>query len=147
MSTQADVLKRIPDTLIVDLTHSIQAKGKYATGRTIQQLESAATDDSAQLLAPWHIGTLEFGRKPTRPDAPKGDPTLQEVIAEWCVSKGIDPKAAYPIAQKIHKFGFSGTPGVLTEPLGDANVDKRVTEVCGPLASLLTHQLGDMLHI
>jgi hypothetical protein len=144
---QSSILKQIPDALIVDLTHSIQAKGKSASGKTIEALESAATDHTAQLLAPAHINALEFGRKPTSPGAPKGDPTLYDIIVEWCGVRGIDEGAAWPITKHIHEFGYAGTPGVLTEPLSDQNVNKRVDETVGKLATLLTTTLANQLHI
>jgi len=145
LSKQSDILKEIPDKLIIDLTNSIQAKGKSASGKTIAALESAANDDSSKLLAPKHITALEAGRKPTRPGAPTGDPTLLEIIKDWCQVRGIDEGMAYPITKNIHEKGYPGTPGVLTEPLGNANVNKRVDESLGKLAALVTNEFGNLL--
>lgn len=120
------------------LTESLRSAGKVASGRTIDSIEATATDTSAQLLGSKFIYALQDGRKPTRPNAPKGDPTLFEQIKEWCAIKGIDEKAAYPITKHIHKYGYAGTPGIIDEPLSQDNVDRALQDALGDIANLFT---------
>ena len=124
-----------------DLVVSFKNKGRSATGETEKKLEPVATENNAQLLAPWWIYALQDGRKPTRLNAPKGDPTLFDQIKLWCAAKGIEPNLAYPIAKSIHENGYPGTPGIIDEPLSDANVDKAMFKTLGIMASLYQNQV------
>ena len=135
MKDNAAILTEMVDTIKNDVINSIQAKGKYATGSTVKALEISASPNNVQLLAPEYIDALEKGRKPTGPDAAKGDPTVFERIKEWCAAKGIDEKFAYAITKNIHEKGYPGTPGVLTEPLSDDNINKRMDTFLDQLAN------------
>src|ERR1700693_2366018 len=108
MLNNQPILNTLLTAIRTDVINSLQANGQYATGETIAALEIALSDTGGQLLAPWWIDALEVGRKPTRPNAPIGDPTLLERIKEWCAAKGIPEEAAYPITKSIHKYGYPG---------------------------------------
>lgn len=120
-----------------DVIMSLQAAGRVASGGTIKKLIVVQNNDKVQLEAPGYIGFLETGRGPTSPNAPAGDPTLFVRIQDWCSDKGIDQKLAYPITQKIHKQGYAGKPGVLSEPLSDNNINRRADAAVGFLSDLL----------
>lgn len=146
----ADVQKQllaIVTELRTDLLSSLKGAERFATGRTEQQIIAVATDTEAQLTAPWWIYALQDGRKPTRPDAVKGDPTLQEEIAIWCVAKGIDPKLSYAIAKNIHENGYPGTPGVIDTPLSNDNIDKVLTKQLGFMAELYVNEVSNSIII
>lgn len=49
-----------------------------------------------------HAPYIEFGTRPHFPPLDK--------IRAWCIRKGIDPGAAYPIAKKIAKYGTPPRP-------------------------------------
>jgi len=139
MSKENDILTELVTSIRADVANSLQEKGRFASGHTIEELQVVNVNESKVQLeaAPWTI-FLETGRPPTSPDAPKGDPTVFQRIQEWIAFKGTIPaSAAYAITQKIHKQGYKGTPGVLSNPLSDDNIDKRANEVAENLANLL----------
>lgn len=139
------LLLQVVDGLRLDLIASFALANRVATGNTESQLETTADDTSAQLTAPFWIYTLQDGRKPTKGNAAKGDPTLFEQIKAWCQAKGIDQKAAYPITKSIHENGYPGTPGIIDEPLSDDNVDRWLNKSLGPLAELFANQISENL--
>lgn len=63
------------------------------------------------------ITTLIDGRRPTSPNAPKGNPTLQQILLEWIKHKGIAPRQgkdgrtptleqlSWAMATSMHKKG------------------------------------------
>jgi hypothetical protein len=69
------------------------------------------------ILASKYIRVLIDGRKPTKIGAPKGDPTLQQIILSWIKDKGITPRAnkngkvptieslSWAISKSIHLYG------------------------------------------
>ncbi len=133
---ERQILTDLINSLKTDVINSMQAKGRFASGETIAALETAEIDEQIQLLAPWWIDALEVGRQPTSPNAPAGDPTVFEEIQKWIAAKGLDLNP-YAVTKNIHKKGYPGKPGVLTEPLYDYNVDQRATEAAENLASLI----------
>lgn len=141
----ADVQKQLFEVvkeLRFDLISSFALANRVATGRTEEQIEAVATDHDAQLSGPWWIYALQDGRKPTRPDAPTGDPTLFEQIKIWCAAKGIDEKLAYPITRHIHKFGYPGTPGLIDKPLSDDNIDRVMNKQLGFMADIFQAEVS-----
>lgn len=134
------IIKEGVENIKNDVIHSMQSKNRVATGRTIEGMQVVETGDSIQLIAPENILALEFGRGPTRPDAPKGDPSLQQRIEEWVQAKGISANP-FAITKKIHKDGYKGTPGVLSEPLSQDNVNTKLEEAAGKITSLFASQI------
>lgn len=147
MKEQENLLQQVTERLKFDVIHSMQSNGRYATGKTIAGLETSTTDSKSLLLGPDYIDILESGRQPTRKGAPASEPNLLSRIKEWCAAKGIDERAAWPITQKIHREGYEGKPGVLTEPLSGENVNRRVNEVMEQLAQLVQTEIADSLMI
>ena len=134
MPNNKEILQGFVDTLKTDVINSMQAHGRYASGKTAREITTNADDNASELSAPEYIDKLEDGRGPTSPGAPAGDPTVFEQIKAWCAIRGIDEKAAYPIAKSIHKYGYKGKPGVLTEPLGEDNINNRLNNTLEQLA-------------
>lgn len=146
MDVQSALLEVV--TILKDgLTDSLKNANRVASGKTINSIEATATNSEAQLLADRYIYALQGGRKPTKANAPKGDPTLFEQIQEWCAIKGIEPKAAYPITKHIHKYGYAGTPGIIDEPLSDDNIDKALEKALGDIGSLFANTIADSLQL
>jgi hypothetical protein len=130
-----------------DLIHSLQTNDRVASGKTIETLEQVDMDHRSYLEANAYIENLEFGRPPTSPDAPKGDPTLFDEIQEWVGTRGIPLGAAWAITQQIHEKGYPGTPGVLTTPLSEENINDRLDQTMGDLADITAANIAESLHV
>lgn len=96
------------NSIVKEVQANIQSAGKNASGETSRSLlnEVKETEDKLTMRisgSPWFF-TLETGRKPTKPNAKKGDPTLIEKIKRWVLVKGIDI-SPYAITKKIHNKG------------------------------------------
>src|ERR1700761_1586103 len=128
-----DHLTSFLESLKTDIINSMQAKGKYATGQTAQQITIEGDDDNLQLQIPAYIQILETGRAPTGKNALPGNPPMIDRIKQWCQAKGIPDKAAWAIKKSIDKNGFKGTPGILSEPLGDDNINLRLDQGAVPM--------------
>ena len=129
------------ESLKADIIHSLQSNGKYATGQTAQQIIIETDGDNPQLQLPAYLQILESGRKPTSPNAPAGNPPMIDRIEQWCRAKGIPDKAAWAIKKSIDKKGYPGTPGIISEPLGDNNINLRLNQTIDPMADELTQQI------
>ena|GEM_PF-644283 len=121
-----DHLTSFLESLKSDLIHSMQSNGKYATGQTGQQIVIETDGDSGQLQLPGYLQILETGRGPTSRDAMSGSPPMIDRINQWCQAKGIPDKAAWAIKKSIDQNGCPGTPGILSEPLSEANINLRL---------------------
>src|SRR3569833_1682185 len=108
-----DALTQFLDTLKTDIIHSLQAKGKYATEQTAQQITIVYNCDNPGLQLPGYIQALETNRSPTGSNPIAGEPPMIDRIKQWCQAKGIPDKAAWAIKKSIDKNGYKGTPGIL----------------------------------
>ena len=133
------------DSLKTDLIHSLQTRGKYATGQTAQQITIEVDANSYQLNRPAYIQVLETGRSPTGKNAIPGNPPMINRIKQWCQAKGIPDKAAWAIKKSIDKKGYKGLPGILSEPFSDANINLRLNHAAEPIADALVQQIIDSL--
>ncbi|MGZ3764361.1 MAG: hypothetical protein ACXVB0_06105 [Mucilaginibacter sp.] len=130
-------------SLKTDVIHSMQAKGKYATGQTAQDITIEGDSEKMQLQLPAYMQALESGRAPTGKNALPGNPPMIERIKQWCQAKGIPDKAAWAIKKSIDKYGYKGTPGILSDPLGDDNINLRLNQITCPMADLFATQIVD----
>ena len=157
MADITQYLNNILNNIKIDVINSLQANGQYATGQTISQLETITDGDSGQILAPFWIWALEYGRKPTSPGAAAGDPTLYQSICVWAAAKGIAEFSTNDkgetvnvwraITAYIHKYGYAGKQGVLTEPLSDDNVNMRINEQMEIFADEQAKEVLDLINI
>jgi len=131
------------DSLKTDVIHSLQARGKYATGQTAQQITIEGDANSYQLNLPAYIQALETGRSPTGKNAIPGNPPMIDRIKQWCQAKGIPDKAAWAIKKSIGKKGFPGTPGILSEPLGKTNISLRLIQTIDLMADDIVRSIVD----
>lgn len=155
MSDIQPILTDIMNNIRTDVINSMQAHGQYATGDVIKQLETIVDGDTGQLTAPFWIWVLEFGRKPTRPGAAAGNPTLYQSICVWADAKGIPEFSTNDKGQKtnvwraitayIHKNGYLGKQGVLTEPL--AMAESRVNEAASQIAENYQKEILDLFNV
>ncbi len=136
-----DQLIQLLELLKTDVINSMQANGKDATGQTAMQLTIVETDNDVQLQLPGYMQLLETGRGPTSPDAVAGNPPMIQRIQQWCQAKGIPTKAAWAIKKSIDKKGFKGIPGLLTDPLGDDNINLRLNQVIDAIADEISEEL------
>jgi len=137
-----DQLVRLLELLKTDIINSLQANGKDATGQTVKQLTIIEDGGGVQLQAPAYMELLETGRRPTSPDAVAGNPPMIQRIQQWCRAKGIPEKAAWAIKKSIDKKGFKGIPGLLSEPLGDENINMRLKAVIDNIAASVSNELA-----
>lgn len=76
-------------------------------------IESEVSEYSLQITGSPFIPVLIYGRRPTSPNAPKGNPTFQEIILSWIQEKGIQSHTkgqsqlslSWAISQYIHTHG------------------------------------------
>ena len=129
--------------LRIDILHSLQSKGKIASGQTAAQITIEGDDKTARLEIPGYLQTLESGRGPTSANAVAGNPPMINRIKQWCQAKGIPDKAVWAIKKSIDKKGFKGTPGLLSEPLGDDNINLRLDQSLTEIADTLITQIAD----
>ena len=142
-----DILITMAGNLKTDLINSMQAKGSIATGQTAQQITIVDNGDNVQLNIPAYLMELENGRGPTSKNALPGNPPMIQRIQQWCQAKGIPLKAAWAVKKKIDKLGYPGKPGILTEPLGDDNINLHLNEASTQLADNLTAEILNALNI
>ena len=133
--------------LKTDLTHSLQSKGSIATGNTVQQITITQNGNQTQLQIPAYLFELENGRKPTGKNATPGNPPMIQRILQWCRAKGIPDKAAWAVKKKIDKVGYPGKPGIISEPLGNDNINARLDESLTKLADNITTDILNQIPI
>jgi hypothetical protein len=129
-----DHLIQLIETLKADIVNSLLANGVSAAGQTVRQLSVTTDGNSVQLQLPGYLQLLETGRGPTSPNAVTADPPMIQRIQHWCREKGIPDKAAWAIKKSIDKKGYNGKQGILSEPLGDDNINLRLTSVMENIA-------------
>lgn len=134
-------LIQLLEALKTDVINSLQANGANATGQTAKQLTITTGGNTIQLELPGYMQLLETGRGPTGKDAVAGNPPMIQRIKQWCQAKGIPDKAAWVIKKSIDKNGYKGKPGILTEPLGDDNINRRLNPVMESVAAALIKDL------
>lgn len=125
------------ESLKTDLINSLQSKGSDASGQTAQQITIVTSGDKAQLQIPGFLQTLETGRGPTSKNAIPGVPPMIQRIKQWCQAKGIPEREAWAIKKTIDKRGIKGKPGILTEPLSEENIDRRLKPIMESMANEL----------
>jgi hypothetical protein len=138
-----DQLIQLLELLKTDVINSMQAYGKDATGQTAMQLTIVESDNGVELQLPGYMQLLETGRGPTSPDAVAGSPPMIQRIQQWCQAKGIPAKAVWAIKKSIDKKGFKGIPGLLTEPLGEDNINLRLNQVIDAIANEMSKFIVD----
>jgi len=138
-----DQLIQLLELLKTDVINSLQANGKDATGQTAKQLTIVEGDNRVQLQLPGYMQLLETGRGPTSPTAVAGDPPMIQRIQQWCQAKGIPDKAAWAIKKSIDKKGFKGISGLLTQPLGNDNINLRLNMIMDSITDEISKELID----
>jgi hypothetical protein len=129
------------DSLKTDIINSLQSAGSDTTGQAAKSLTVVQDGDGFQLQMPGYMQLLETGRAPTSANPVAADPPMIQRIQQWCQAKGIPDKAAWAIKKSIDKRGYKGKPGILSEPLGDDNIDQRLSPVLENLANNLSEFL------
>ena len=145
--TNNQILTDLLTNIKTDLINSLQSKGSIATGQTAQQITVTTNDNNIQLQLPAYLIELEKGRGPTSKNAVAGDPPMIERIQQWCQAKGIPDSAAWAIKKKIDKVGYPGKPGILTQPLGNDNINSRLDQSLETLAGNISSQILNAIHI
>jgi hypothetical protein len=136
-----DQLIHLLELLKADVINSMQTNGKFATGQTARQITIVEDGNNVRLQFPDYMLALEVGRGPTSKNALRGEPSMNQRIQQWCQAKGIPDKAAWAIKKSIDKKGYVGKPGILTEPLGNKNINIRLNPVLEDIASVICDDL------
>ena len=136
-----DQLIQFLDSLRTDIINSLQAAGSDASGQTAKSLTIIRYVDGFQLQMPGYMQLLETGRAPTSADPMAGNPPMIQRIQQWCQAKGIPDKAAWAIKKSIDKKGYKGKPGILSEPIGDDNINLRLS----PALEKIADEIGELL--
>jgi len=130
-------------TLQTDLINSLQTKNITNT----QNITITSNAQTQQLQIPSYLQIVETGRGPTSKNAQPGNPPMIQRIQQWCQEKGIPDKAAWAIKKKIDKVGFPGKPGLLTDPLGDDNINTKLDQTLQQMADNISNQILNALPI
>lgn len=133
------------EELKTDLINSMQANGSAPGAQTLNQLTVVTEGDKAELQIPGFIAALENGRGPTGKNATPSVPPMIRRIKQWCMEKGIPEREAWAIKKAIDKHGLKGKPGILSGPLGEANISLRLQTVMESLANDLLAQIGTLV--
>ena len=109
MRTNSEILQQFADVIVPEM--------KAVSKRFADSIEAEVTDTSLVINASPYINVLIDGRGPTRIGAPKGNPTLQQIIRKWIDEKGITPRIdksgrlptkdqlSWAISKSIHLYG------------------------------------------
>lgn len=136
-------ITQLLEILKTDLTNSLQTKNITNT----QNITITTNGETQQLQIPGYLQIVETGRKPTSKNAQPGTPPMIQRIQQWCREKGIPDKAAWAIKKKIDKVGFPGKPGLLTDPLGDENINAKLEQTLEQMANNISTQILNALPI
>jgi hypothetical protein len=136
-------ITQLLESLKTDLINSLQTKNITNT----QEIKIITNDQTQQLQIPSYLQIVEIGRKPTSKNAQPGNPPMIQRIQQWCRDKGIPDKAAWAIKKKIDKVGFPGKPGLLTDPLSDDNINKKLDQTLTQMANNISNQILNALPI
>ena len=129
------------NTIRADIINSLQANGKDASGQTAKQITVTTDDSTVQLTLPGYLQILETGRGPTGKNAVAGNPPMIARIQQWCQEKGIPDKAAWAIKKSIDKKGFKGIAGLLSEPMGEDNINLRLIPLLDQMATEISENI------
>lgn len=104
--------------ILEQFTEALKKDIKIVVGKRFSSsIESEVSENSLSITGSSFIPVLIYGRKPTSPNAPKGNPTFQQVIYSWIQDKGIQAKAdkqgkvmnqlslSWAISTYIHRHG------------------------------------------
>jgi hypothetical protein len=114
LEAEIKVLKKFGESLVADISQSIEQSGVSASGNLQRSLRYEVTDNRLTVYAAAYAGAVEEGRGPTQ----KAGGDLRSQIRRWIDDKGIIPDGitkdslAFLISRKIHREGtalFNGT--------------------------------------
>jgi hypothetical protein len=114
LEAEIKVLKKFGESLVADISQSIEQSGISASGDLQRSIYYKLTDNRLTVYGAPYAKTAEEGRGPTQ----KAGGDLRSQIRRWIDDKGIIPDGitkdslAFLISRKIHREGtalFNGT--------------------------------------
>jgi hypothetical protein len=111
--TNREILEQFGQSLLPE----IKAVSKRFAPSVESEVKGSDLHLTLEITASEHIITLIDGRKPTRPNAPAGNPNLQQILLAWIKEKGIAPRAdkngrvptleqlSFAISKSMHMYG------------------------------------------
>ena len=114
LEAEIKVLKKFGESLVADISQSIEQSGISASGNLQRSIYYKLTDNRLTVYGAPYAKTAEEGRGPTQ----KAGGDLRAQIRRWIDDKGIIPDGitkdslAFLISRKIHREGtalFNGT--------------------------------------
>lgn len=133
--TLTDLLNGIGNKTVNDLRASMEKYGRNATGETSQAIRYEVQDKGQVVTfivsGPEHLEALEKGRGPSTGD---DGGVLKDKILDWIRAKPVtsnldENTLAFLITRKIHRVGFKGTAGLITDVINDDYVKEFTKEV------------------
>ncbi len=132
MKTDKEILQQFASEIVPEL--------KAVSKRFAPSIESVIDETSVTIYASPYIRTLIDGRGPTRANAPKGNPTLQQIIRKWIDERSISPRPnaagkiptldqlSWAISKSIHAHGDllyqrGGGNNIFESILTDSRID------------------------
>jgi len=130
-NTIENIIKQAAEKLVAEM----QSKVPRVTGKTAESIEAVVTPNSLTILGGKQIGAIINGRGPTKPNAPKGNPTLQQSILSWLQAASITPREAgmsqeslsWAISKSIHKNGYKGKGDIFKDVL----TENKIADITG----------------
>jgi hypothetical protein len=129
-------IKQWEDQKTSELNTSYTQKGFKASGNWPKELQWVNNISpfrlNIKLLGAEYTEWMIKGRPPTSENAPKGDPTLLEIITKWIQDKRLNLNPA-AVTENIHKFGtrqfYDPDPkkkALLTDVFTDQNIESLI---------------------
>jgi hypothetical protein len=128
----------------LDIQNSLRASmaqhNRNASGKTSESIQFEVVENKDrvlfQVVADRNILALQDGRGPTVNNGPGN---LKNAIRQWVKDKGIkselpEETLVYLITRKIHREGYKGTPGLITDTINDSLlyiIQLQVAEIAG----------------
>lgn len=112
----ADQSNKILKQWFQALEKDIKKATPSATGETRKSIHTILTKTGGMIVGGAQINAIIDGRKPTRPGAKKGNPTVQEQMLKYIKALNIRPREAemtqlslsWAFAKAIHRDGYEG---------------------------------------
>lgn len=141
LTNDQKILSQFAQSIVEDLKKEIPK----ATGKTGESIEYYLTQTGFRIQANRNVGSLIEGRKPTGAGYLRQEKTLQQLIYEWIIVKGITPDTvtqlalSWMISRSIHKKGNllyqrGGANNFLDEVWNERRINTFTEQFSGTLA-------------
>lgn len=145
MDKVRDILTQRLGQAVNALKQSLKDSNRVATGKTRDSIKSTVTVSGSKVVgmitASEVLGIIETGRKATG-GQPTGSSVWFDSLREWVRARGLPEESVYPIFKKIHKEGWEGTAGLITDIINEQFVRGLVSEISKVTTDEYTSTIG-----